>query len=161
LPVSLEEQQKRAPKWRGGQRDGELPSCEIIRNLGSAVRQTEMLRSMERQNMLSLATKERGLQLGLNATLLDTMLTVLSEEALKRQAAGLADDFLPKAANALLKRADQVMERDRFEFDAAKACLQMLPELKLIAANPKLNEATKVNQIRLRLFGELPPEPVS
>jgi hypothetical protein len=47
------------------------------------------------------------------------------------------------------------LEREKFEFDAAKACLEKLPELKVIAASD-VDENTKIEQIRLRLFGQLP-----
>jgi hypothetical protein len=50
------------------------------------------------------------------------------------------------------------LDRDRFEFDAAKACLARLPELKAVASDKGLSEVEKVRQIRLKLFGELPEE---
>jgi hypothetical protein len=54
------------------------------------------------------------------------------------------------------KRLDRELDRDRFEFDAAQACLKALPELKVISADSGLSETQKVEQIRLRLFGEVP-----
>lgn len=45
------------------------------------------------------------------------------------------------------------LDRDRFEFDAAKSCLAKLPELKVISSDKGLSESQKVEQIRLKLFG--------
>jgi hypothetical protein len=45
--------------------------------------------------------------------------------------------------------------REKFEFDAAKACLKMLPELKVISSDSKLSETEKINAVRLKLFGEV------
>lgn len=60
----------------------------------------------------------------------------------------------------LLKARDQNFEekklafdRQKFEFDAAAACLKQLPTLKAISTNKALNQNEKVEQIRLRLFG--------
>lgn len=50
------------------------------------------------------------------------------------------------------------LQRDRFEFDAAKACLKKLPELRAIAQDNKLDQDAKLKQIRLKLFGTLPGE---
>lgn len=44
------------------------------------------------------------------------------------------------------------LDRDKFEFDAAKACLAALPELKVIQGSA-ISETEKVEQIRLKLFG--------
>jgi hypothetical protein len=48
------------------------------------------------------------------------------------------------------------LERDKFQFDAAKACLKALPELRAIAADSALDENGKLNAVRARLFGDLP-----
>lgn len=50
------------------------------------------------------------------------------------------------------------LERDKFEFDAATACLKVLPDLKEISANNKLSQTEKVQAIRLKLFGVLPDQ---
>lgn len=47
------------------------------------------------------------------------------------------------------------LEREKFEFDAAKACLAALPELKVIGSS-KADDTTKIEAIRKRLFGQLP-----
>lgn len=45
------------------------------------------------------------------------------------------------------------LDREKFEFDAAKAALKAASELKAIAADKTLSQADKVNQARLKLFG--------
>ncbi len=55
-----------------------------------------------------------------------------------------------------LEKEQLHLARQRFEFDAAKACLEKLPELKEIAANRGLNEDAKLQAVRERLFGTAP-----
>ena len=63
-----------------------------------------------------------------------------------------------KTAAVDLKDREFGLSLDKFQFDAAKACLALLPELKVISQNKGLTEPQKVQQIRLRLFGVLPEE---
>lgn len=44
------------------------------------------------------------------------------------------------------------LDRQKFEFDAAKACLAKLPELKAISEKPKLSEEEKTKAIQQILF---------
>ena len=48
------------------------------------------------------------------------------------------------------------MDREKFQFDAAKAVLAKLAELKTIARDRALSEDDKITQVRLRLWG---PDP--
>ena len=52
-------------------------------------------------------------------------------------------------------RKDRELElaKDKFQFDAAAACLKALPELKVIAATPGLDDRARIEQVRLKLFG--------
>lgn len=52
------------------------------------------------------------------------------------------------------------LDRDKFEFNAAKAALAALETLRKIKTNSGLTEDQKIQQARLELFGEaaLPPE---
>lgn len=47
-------------------------------------------------------------------------------------------------------------EREKFEFDAAKAALKCLPQLKAIAADKSLDETTRLDAARKHLFGVTP-----
>ena len=49
------------------------------------------------------------------------------------------------------------MEREKFEFDSAKAALKASAELKAISAS-KLSDVEKIDAARRALFGELPEE---
>jgi hypothetical protein len=57
-----------------------------------------------------------------------------------------------------LKQEDLQLKRDKFQFDAAKACLAALPALKAIASDSSLDNNGKINAIRAKLFGQLPQE---
>lgn len=59
-----------------------------------------------------------------------------------------------RAQDAMAKRETVVVMRARFEFDAAKACLAALPDLKSIEADNGLDERAKIERVRVRLFGE-------
>lgn len=83
-----------------------------------------------------------------------------SEEGQKLLLSGLS--VLTGVRNSELKdRAVRAKEkelslaRDRFEFDAAKACLQALPSLKRIAGDKALDMTDKIDAVRATLFGEV------
>lgn len=48
------------------------------------------------------------------------------------------------------------LARDKFQFDAAKACLAKIDSIKSIRANATLDQNAKIEQIRLQLFGVAP-----
>lgn len=56
-----------------------------------------------------------------------------------------------------LSEKSLLLNREKFEFKAAKACLEQLPELKYISTNPQLSDTQKIDQIRLKLFGKIVP----
>jgi len=56
------------------------------------------------------------------------------------------------------KDRDHLLAREKFEFDAAKAVLAKLAELKTIARDRALSEDDKITQVRLRLWG---PDPLA
>jgi hypothetical protein len=61
-----------------------------------------------------------------------------------------------KARDQQLDQDHLALDRDKFQFDAAKACLEKLPELKTIAADRGMSEDDKLTAARKALFGELP-----
>lgn len=88
-------------------------------------------------------------------------------DALKQQAFELAirPNANPKDVHSLfslvLKADEQTADRERlrldrekFEFNASRAALAHLAELRVISANPKLDETAKINAVRERLFGK-------
>ena len=66
----------------------------------------------------------------------------------------------PKAwfmTQQLAIRKDQLsLDKNKFEFDATRAALAKLPELKAISSNKELSEDQKLEQARLALFGSAP-----
>jgi hypothetical protein len=65
--------------------------------------------------------------------------------------------------NLVLRARDQDLDAkqlqlnlDKFQFDAAKACLAHLPALREIAKDPGMDDAAKLQAVRKRLFGETP-----
>lgn len=70
--------------------------------------------------------------------------------------------LLQKSRDQELKAESLDLERNKFQFSAAEACLAHLPSLRAIATNPKLDQRSKIDAIRRQLFGELPQEkPIS
>jgi hypothetical protein len=55
-----------------------------------------------------------------------------------------------------LKAKELEFDREKFQFDATKAALAKLPELKAIISNSSLSEDEKLTQARLALFGSTP-----
>jgi hypothetical protein len=70
--------------------------------------------------------------------------------------------LLLKARDQDFKREKLAFDKTKFQWDAAEACLELLPELKLISQDKGLSEPQKVERIRQKLFGVLPetgPQP--
>jgi hypothetical protein len=68
-------------------------------------------------------------------------------------------DFKLGLSTARIDLSEKSLElhREKFEFEAAKACMEKLPELKYISTNPQLSDTQKIDQIRLKLFGKIVP----
>lgn len=80
-------------------------------------------------------------------------------ESTGRSRAALEKEKLKLAKEAEdRQREEHRLNREKFEFDAAKAAKKFAAEIKTISANPKLNESQKINAIRQRLFGVLPEQ---
>ena len=52
------------------------------------------------------------------------------------------------------KKADRELDRDKFEFNAAKVCLLKLPELKRLASDASLDNDARIAAARKIVFGE-------
>ena len=61
-----------------------------------------------------------------------------------------------KARDQQISEKQLALDREKFEFDAAKAALAKLPDLKLIASDKSLSDDDKLTAIREKLFGEVP-----
>ncbi len=113
-------------------------SKEQIREMGIALFMAEAANSGDSEGFYQLANLELAER------------TAKTKAEIERQKLELSKRRADTTDEALK------LEREKFEFDAAKACLAKLPELKTISGNSRLTETEKVQQIRLKLFGELP-----
>lgn len=59
-------------------------------------------------------------------------------------------------ARTTMKARELTLAENKFQFDAAKAALAVLPELNAIKRDTSLTEDAKLEQARLKLFGTLP-----
>ena len=99
---TLLEQSKLCPPRRGGSTDGSLPPVSLLSEISQAVREVVTLRSLQRQDLISAATKDRCGQLGLDPQLTNAVVRVVAEEALRQQAENQVGNFAISAANVLL-----------------------------------------------------------
>ena len=60
------------------------------------------------------------------------------------------------AETTQIKTADLALQREKFEFDAAKKAIEHAAAIKTIATNRSLDSDARVEQVRLRLFGSAP-----
>lgn len=182
---TLAEQRELCPRRHGGPTDGALPPLSLLSPISQAVREVTTLRALQRQDLISAATKDRCGQLGLDPQLTNAVVRIVGEEALRQQAENQVGCFAISAANVLLtaegmrtkgqqeevkialkERAEKrqlqklQLEKDKFEFDAASAALKKASELKAIS-NSKLSDTEKIKAARQALFGVLPDGPIS
>lgn len=61
-----------------------------------------------------------------------------------------------KARDQELSEKELSLARQKFEFDAVKAALAELPELRRIAGDKSMDEDAKIRAARIRLFGSAP-----
>lgn len=99
---TLAQQRELCPKRRGGKTDGELPPASLLSPISQAVRQVITLRTLQRQDLIAAATKDRCGQLGIDPQLTNAVVRVVAEEALRQQAENQVGNFAISAANVLL-----------------------------------------------------------
>jgi len=121
------EQQKLCPPRRGGSKDGELPNLTTLSEIAQAMRQTGMLRELERRHLIDVAAKKRCGQLGLNNDLTNAVVQIVGEEALLQETRGVVGDFTLKAAQVLMARESGLtkakLEERKLEHDARRIAL--------------------------------------
>lgn len=89
----------------------------------------------------------------------------LSREDLRDRVIKLS--YATAAKDDDVELALKVMDRDlgdsrerrdwqKFQFDAAKKCLKVLPTLKAIATNKELSDKQRIDAVRQAVFGDLP-----
>jgi len=61
-----------------------------------------------------------------------------------------------KSRDQELSEKQLLLDLDKFQFDAAKAALAALPDLKQIAGDKGMDDAARLQAVRKRLFGDVP-----
>jgi hypothetical protein len=99
---TLAQQREICPKRKGGATDGSLPPVSLLSQISQAVREVTTLRALQRQDLISAATKDRCGSLGLDPQLTNAVVRIVGEEALRQQADNQVGNFAISAANVLL-----------------------------------------------------------
>ena len=99
---TLLEQSKLCPPRRGGATDGSLPPVSLLSEISQAVREVTTLRALQRQDLIGAATKDRCGELGIDPALVNAVVRIVGEEALRQQAVNQVGNFAISAANVLL-----------------------------------------------------------
>lgn len=168
--LSLAAVRKLCPPWKDGPHDGAPPSIETLSKIGLRLRREQMLLNVEAKAKLMEAVRAQAkthaseMQSGQTLEeMIDVACDLVGQEVLQKT----MEDTDPKnrtaALRALLKRADQklnrelfTLDREKFEFNAARACLTHLPFLKQISAHKGMTEEEKIQAVRKRLWGAPP-----
>ena len=166
-PGTLADQQKLCPARRGGKTVGELPPASLLSPISQAVREVTTLRALQRQDIISAATKDRCGQLGIDPQLTNAVVRIVAEEAVRQQAENQVGPFAISAANVLLlaegmrtknkqeevkidlkkdaeKRQNEKLKLDRDKFEELKRKASQLDQIKALR-DPKaaLNDADR------------------
>jgi hypothetical protein len=99
---TLAQQREICPKRKGGATDGSLPPISLLSQISQAMREVTTLRALQRQDIISAATKDRCGSLGLDPQLTNAVVRIVGEEALRQQAENQVGNFAISAANVLL-----------------------------------------------------------
>lgn len=161
-----------APAWVGGSRDGLKPSIATLSEIGARLRREQMLLNVEAKAKLMEAVRKQAKTHAVELTsgqtleeMIDMACDLVGQEVLQKTMEDVDPKNRTAALRALLKRADQklnrelfTLDREKFEFDAAQACLKHLPYLKQISSHKGMTEAEKIQAIRERLWGKPPSQ---
>jgi hypothetical protein len=168
------------PKERGGKGftleqareqlrlDGTSVSCSRLSDWWSA-RQSQRMEEQLLAQISSGAQQCRDVEqsFGKNGGVgLETLIKLHRVLILKLATEGNMDSDKLELVNRMMRevqkfaRLEQLgeqiaLERDKFQFDAAKACLAALPELKAISNDKAISDSEKLQRVRLKLFGAI------
>jgi hypothetical protein len=110
---------------------------------------------LEEQDQLDLMAgkiEERKARLLAGGMTLEQAQDVLLAEASAYSVAARDFKLGVKVSSEITKSKTALLDREKFEFDAAAACLAKLPELKVISDAPKLTPDEKKKAIQQILF---------
>jgi hypothetical protein len=86
-------QRELCPKRRGGSTDGSLPTVGLLSEISQAMREVNVLRALQRQDLIAAATKDRCGSIGLDPQLTNAVVRIVGEEALRQQAENQVGDL--------------------------------------------------------------------
>jgi hypothetical protein len=152
LPVPFVVMREQAPKWRGGPHDGNPPGLSALSDLWHAIKQVEVLRNIERDNLLLEAARAKAKSLGIatDESMLDNLLLIVAQEVLNKSLSGEDPKSRTAAARLLLKRADQKRHDRDFEQEREKWLVSQKTKIDL--AFDELEKAFKGNSDALKHF---------
>jgi hypothetical protein len=108
------------------------------------------------RDMVLAAAYRRSLLTGDFAESRATLKLDLEQETAQLRAASEQTKLELKREAEARMQAQFKLSREKFEFDAAEACLKALPALRAIAGDPTLTMTDKIQAIRQKLFAVLP-----
>ena len=178
--LSVAAQREKCPPRRHGQTAGALPSLDLVSRISMAIRRTQSLRDLQVENLVETA-RLRCQKLGVDTGLTDQVIQAVAQEVLNQKTQqqlgpqAIATGKLLLQLEAVRSKSQQEQEKirlrekaevrqhdklrldwEKYRFDAALACREKLPELKLIEANPELTETEKTTAFVEKLFGKKP-----
>jgi hypothetical protein len=160
--LSQEERVAKCPPWPlNTPQAGKQPTFQTLYN---TIRRWNAVRSLDTISEVGDVTKNFRARLKKMPTaqtdqVTDTLCAMLSQEVLTSKLEGRSLSAQTRALTQLLRKQklrldEQVfnLAREKYEFDAATACLKKLPELKRVSKKPKMTEAQKTRAIQKILF---------
>jgi hypothetical protein len=168
--ATLEALREQCVPWRAGRFAGQQPSIVTLMNIRDRL-EMELEQAEDSKTVESLldqlkadvpqVTDEQLDEYG-NKTFTLLAIRKRDDEMFRKMRSARSKYELERAKLALrereLDRQDEALalEKTKWQWDAAKACLDMLPELRSIAADNATTQDAKIDLVRQRLFGALP-----
>lgn len=112
------------------------------------------LEAQAQRELMAEKIEERKAELLAGGMTLEAAQDVLLTEASAYSVASRDFKLGVKVSSEISKASAGKLDRNKFEFDAAKACLAKLPELKAVSERPKLSADEKAKAIQQILFNQ-------
>lgn len=143
---------RRLPPWKTGRWAGQPPSPATLSNIRDRLELEEDFQA-NGQTVESMLEAEKEANPDITQEELDRrglkFFTILSMR--KRDTKSFVSLLRSQKDREALR-----LEREKFEFDAAKAALAKLPELLALTRDTSLSDDDRLEQARLKLFGSTP-----
>ena len=133
--------------------------AEIFKKLKINLRQDNQLTafrqwvdSQQQRELMAEKIEERKAELLAGGMTLEQAQDVLLTEASAYSVAARDFKLGVKVSSEITKSKSAILDRQKFEWDAAQECLKRLPELKAVSDAPKLSADEKAKAIQQILF---------